>query len=173
MLSVSRLEASKRLDEVLKALSVLNSDTCDRVGRWTLDIAGAGPAREELEKLSHSLGVAEQVSFHGRVSDAELEAMYCNADVFVMPAVQGYGLPALEALQRGVPVVMHRDSGASEIFRKTNWVEIIDSCDELAPALKRLHARAGAADLTMDSLPHVPSDEGWAEEMSQVCGWIC
>ncbi len=172
ILSVSRLETSKRLDEVIKVLGGLNSDSDGENGSWFLDVAGAGPEREQLKALTCSLGVSEQVSFHGRVSDAELENLYRQAEIFVMPAVQGYGLPALEALHRGVPVVMHRDSGASEIFCATPWVEIIDCCDDLAPALKRLNARIGEGELTEGLFPAVPTDKGWAEEISRLCGWL-
>ena len=33
-----------------------------------------------------------------------------------MPAVQGYGIPAIESLQRGIPVLLHRESGVSDIL---------------------------------------------------------
>ena len=172
LLSVSRLEASKRLDVVIEALAKLNSGSRSDDEKWTLDVAGTGPIRRELEDMAQSLGLAEQVTFHGRVSDQELENLFRRAGVFVMPAVQGYGLPALEALHRGVPVVMHQDSGASEIFRGTSWVEIIDNCDDLAPALKRLNARIGEGALTEDSWPAVPTDDGWAEQICRECGWL-
>jgi glycosyltransferase involved in cell wall biosynthesis len=172
LLSVSRLESSKRLDVVIKALASLNSDTQNHDEKWTLDVAGTGPIQQELENMAESLGLADQVTFHGRVSDDELDDLFGQAGIFVMPAVQGYGLPALEALQRGVPVVMHRDSGASEIFEETPWVEIIRNSDELAPALKRILARFKNREMINEPRPHVPSDVDWAEEICRECGWL-
>jgi glycosyltransferase involved in cell wall biosynthesis len=172
LLSVSRLESSKRLDVVIKALASLNSDAQSHDEKWTLDVAGTGPIRQELENMAESLGLAAQVTFHGRVSDDVLDDLFGQAGVFVMPAVQGYGLPALEALQRRVPVVMHQDSGASEIFEKTPWVEIIKNSDELAPALRRILERIGTGEMTNEPRPHVPSDVDWAEQLCRECGWL-
>jgi glycosyltransferase involved in cell wall biosynthesis len=71
-----------------------------------------------------------------------------------MPAVQGYGLPALEALARGVPVVLHRESGVSEILRGTPWAEIIeDSSDELALAINTMVNRIRSEDLKKSRCP--------------------
>lgn len=174
ILSVSRLEKSKRLDTAIQALSELRkhetdaSLNCD----WVLDLAGAGPAEEELKNCANSFGVAEHVKFHGRVSDEELENLYRKASVFVMPAVQGYGLPALEALLRHVPVALHCDSGVSEILLDTPWAAVIRDCDELAPALRKLRTRMGEGELSKSTLPHVPTDEQWAEEICDACGWM-
>jgi glycosyltransferase involved in cell wall biosynthesis len=172
LLSVSRLESSKRLDVVIKALASLNSDTKSDDEKWTLDVAGTGPSQQELENMAESLGLADQVTFHGRVSDDELDELFSQAGIFVMPAVQGYGLPALEALQRGVPVVMHKDSGASEIFEETRWVKIIKNSEELAPASRRLLARFENGEMINEPRPHVPSDVDWAEQICRECGWL-
>ncbi len=171
LLSVSRLERSKRLDLAIRSLAELRvaeaSDT-----DWVLDIAGAGPAREELEALALSLGVERQVIFHGRVSDEELDKLFQQTGVFVMPAVQGYGLPALEALQRRMPVVLHRESGVSEILKDSPWVEIIGDGAELAPALRMLKDRLREGALGEGNLPAVPGDDQWAEEIAGACGWL-
>ena len=174
MLSVCRLECSKRLDVAIRALSELRGHTQGaRVqSEWVLDLAGAGPAEVELKRYAHSLGVAEHVRFLGRVSDEELDDLYRRASVFVMPAVQGYGLPALEALKRRVPVVIHRDSGVSEILRGSPWVEVIIECRELTPALRRLSVRIRDGELSEATLPNVPTDEQWAEQICRVCGWL-
>lgn len=172
ILSVSRLEESKRIDVAIDALSELLSDSSVRETDWQLEIAGAGPAREELQQFAKKRGVAENVQFLGRVSDEELEAAYARASVFVMPAVQGYGLPALEALCRHVPVVLHRDSGVSEILSDSPWTEVIDSNSALAPAINRLWERSQKNELTVRNLPAVPTDTQWATQIAKVCGWI-
>ena len=50
-------------------------------------------------------GVASDVRFLGWVSAAELDGLYAAADCFVFPSLyEGFGLPVLEAMARGVPV---------------------------------------------------------------------
>ena len=43
---------------------------------------------------------------------------------FLIPAVQGYGLPALEALYLNIPVVLNKSSRISEILKNNPWVQI-------------------------------------------------
>jgi len=59
-----------------------------------------------LTQLVASEGVNAQVVFTGRVGDDELACFYTGADLFVYPSLmEGFGLPLLEAMANGVPVV--------------------------------------------------------------------
>jgi glycosyltransferase involved in cell wall biosynthesis len=59
----------------------------------------------ELRDLAARLGVADDVRLLGWVSDADLEGLYALADAFAFPTLfEGFGLPVLEAMARGVPV---------------------------------------------------------------------
>lgn len=175
MLSVSRLEHNKRLDWALKVLAELESGSFKLGQRidWVLEIVGGGSQQEELKELATQLGLEERTSFRGHVSEVDLEEIYSRANLFLMPAVQGYGLPALEALARGIPVVMHRESGVSEIFRdETPWVELIDGDMEgLREGIKAMIQRLLTEDLSKYPLPDIPTDEDWASEVYRLCGW--
>src|SRR5208337_4286607 len=102
LLSVSRLEKNKRLDWVFEALAKLEasdvrlSSQCD----WILDVVGEGSQSVPLRELVRRLGIESRVVFHGKASDEALDGLFADAGLFVMPAIQGYGLPALEALAR-------------------------------------------------------------------------
>ena len=59
-----------------------------------------------LRALIDELGLREAARFAGRVAEADLPALYNAADVFVFPSLyEGFGLPILEALACGTPVV--------------------------------------------------------------------
>ena len=121
---------------------------------WCIDLVGEGSQRELLQKLAANRGIAESLVFHGKISDERVEKLFADARLFLMPAVQGYGLPALEALARGVPVVLHRESGVSEILRGTPWAEIIeDSSDELALAINTMVERIRSDELKKIPMP--------------------
>jgi glycosyltransferase involved in cell wall biosynthesis len=72
----------------------------------TLVLPGAPTEHEgELRALADRLGVADRVRFPAWVSGEELEALYAEATCFVLPSlIEGFGLPVLEAMARGVPV---------------------------------------------------------------------
>lgn len=174
LLSVSRLEKNKRLDWVFEALAMLEtsntplSTQCD----WLLDIVGDGSQAGALRDLARLVNIGSRVIFHGRVSDEALEAHYAGAALFLMPAMQGYGLPALEALSREVPVIMHRQSGVSEILGDSPWVAVIDQGrDALALAIRTMVSNILNGALEKQCIPRFPTDMEWAEEIATICGW--
>jgi glycosyltransferase involved in cell wall biosynthesis len=74
------------------------------------------PHERDLQGLAAELGVTDRVRFPGWLSDAELEGLYELADVFVLPSLEeGFGLPILEAMQRGVPVACSNVSSLPEV----------------------------------------------------------
>ena len=63
------------------------------------------PHEEELRALAAELGIAERVRFLDWVSSEDLEGLFAAAEAFVLPSlIEGFGLPIVEAMQRGVPV---------------------------------------------------------------------
>lgn len=175
LLSVSRLEKNKRLDWVFNALASLESADVPLGAQceWLLDVVGDGSQTESLRELAQKLGIGSKVIFHGRVSDEAVERLFSNASLFLLPAVQGYGLPALEALARAVPVVLHRESGVSEILGQSPWIERIEQGpDDLAAAIRTMIGNISSGEIAKYPLPRFPSDTEWAEEISRNCGWI-
>lgn len=66
--------------------------------------------------LIEELGLEERVHFLGFVSDRELVGLYNRAEVFVMPSLyEGFGMPALEAMACGCPVVTTRTGCSPEV----------------------------------------------------------
>ena len=175
MLSVSRLEANKRIDWILRALSTLekqNPALSEQID-WRLDIVGKGAEREGLQILSRDLGLESRVTFSGFVSDEELAILYDQAHLFLMPARQGYGIPALEALHSGIPVLLHRESGISDILLDTPWARVFEGCSEdLIPALEQTIHSLIAGNHLYTAPPNLPRQDAWAEEMARLCRWI-
>ncbi|HZZ37623.1 MAG TPA: glycosyltransferase, partial [Acidobacteriaceae bacterium] len=175
ILSVSRVEASKRIDWILKSLAGLERDAIPLSSRidWRLDVAGTGSQLQTLQSMAFDLGLACRVFFHGFVSDEEVQTLYRQAHLFLMPARQGYGIPAIEALQRGIPVLLHRESGVSDILLNTPWATVLTAGQEGMTACLRdainsvIQGRHRSA-----SLPHLPTEDEWAENVARLCAWI-
>jgi glycosyltransferase involved in cell wall biosynthesis len=76
--------------------------------RFEVWIVGEGPERARLERMIHSLGVADRVRLLGSAPKAKLASFMCTADVFVLPSVtnaETFGIAQLEAMAAGRPII--------------------------------------------------------------------
>jgi glycosyltransferase involved in cell wall biosynthesis len=104
VLSLGRLDAAKRVDMFLDALS--HAPGVKAV------IAGTGPDLDALKKQAQRLGIAKRVEFVGFVGDEEASRLYTNARaVYFAPVDEDYGYGAVEALQAARPVITTTDAG--------------------------------------------------------------
>jgi glycosyltransferase involved in cell wall biosynthesis len=77
---------------------------------------GFKSSHAQLRALIEALGLRRQVVFTGFVPDDELCCLYNGARVFVMPSLdEGFGLPALEAMACGTPVIVSSGNALEEI----------------------------------------------------------
>jgi len=174
MLSVCRIEENKRIDWMLRALARMETDSEPLSAKvdWRLDVAGRGSRLDAMKALAADLGIAERVRFHGYVGDAELQILYDEAHLFLMPAVQGYGIPAIEAMERGLHVLVHRESGVSDVLLETPWATVMEGGEEaMLQAVERAIQAVLRADYLDVARPSLPSEEQWAERVATLCGW--
>jgi alpha-1,3-rhamnosyl/mannosyltransferase len=74
------------------------------------------PRYPEVRRRVKELGLEESVRFLGDVAEADLPALYTSATVFVFPSLyEGFGLPVLEAMACGAPVVCSNTSSLPEV----------------------------------------------------------
>jgi glycosyltransferase involved in cell wall biosynthesis len=125
-----------------------------------------------LIAIAVRLGLAEQVVFHGFVSDAQLQALYTQSHVFLMPAKQGYGLPAIEALYQKMGVVVSDESGVVEILENTHWVVIArGGTAGFASAVREMLGRVAQPDFFNQPLPDLPMESSWAIKFIKRLEW--
>jgi glycosyltransferase involved in cell wall biosynthesis len=171
LFTVSRLQSSKRIDWILHALAEIRQNA-KQYPDWRLHIAGSGPDREALQSLSQTLGLADTVIFHGFVTDAQLAELYEKSHVFLMPAKQGYGLPAIEALYQKLGLVVSAESGVVELLENTNWVTIARGGKQgFTAAMKEMLIRVGKPEFFEQPLPVLPTEEVWAKKIIDYFRW--
>jgi glycosyltransferase involved in cell wall biosynthesis len=175
MLSVCRVDSNKRIDWIVRALAQLERATPSLSSRidWRLDLAGQGPLIAPLTALAASLGISRRIHVHGFVPDDELQRLYDQAHLFLMPAVQGYGIPAIESIARGIPALLHRDSGVSDILLDTPWATVFTGGEQDMPV-----ALSSAIESVLKARhhpvppPHLPTEDDWAAEVAHLCHWL-
>jgi glycosyltransferase involved in cell wall biosynthesis len=135
VLSLSAKRPHKNLLALIGALARLPASE-----RPVLVLPGYPTAHEQdLRARASELGVDGDVRFPAWVSAAELETLWALADAFVFPSLyEGFGLPILEAMDRGVPVACSIASSLPEVAGDAAL--LFDPADEQAitVALKRL-----------------------------------
>jgi glycosyltransferase involved in cell wall biosynthesis len=173
--SVCRIEANKRLDWIIRSLAELEHAETPLSSRidWRFDLAGSGSLISSLREMALGLGIGHRIHFQGFVSDNALERLFSEAHLFLMPAVQGYGIPAIEAMQRGIPVLLHRESGVSDILLETPWATVLTGHEQhMTEALR------SAIDGVLQGRHHdvkqppLPTEDEWAEKVARLCGWL-
>lgn len=137
ILSVGTLEPRKNLPTLLQAYSTLS------VGiraKYPLLLVGAtGWLMEKLDDQIGRLGIRENVIKAGYVPEKELPALYSGALMFVYPSLyEGFGLPPLEAMASGAPVIASDVSSIPEVVGDASIRIDPQDPDSLASAMTRL-----------------------------------
>jgi glycosyltransferase involved in cell wall biosynthesis len=143
LLSLSAKRPHKNLLALLGAFARLPA-----AGRPVLVLPGYPTDHErELRERARALRIEDEVLFPAWISPAELEGLWALADAFVFPSLyEGFGLPVLEAMARGVPVACSNASSLPEVAGEAAL--LFDPRDEaaIAGALQRLLSDRPLAD---------------------------
>ena len=90
-------------------------------------VAGKGELLPLLINMAVNMGISKNVRFLGYVSDADQKKIYKLADVYVMPSTsEPFGITVLEAMSSGVPVIVSKTSGVSEVIKSAIRVDFWD-----------------------------------------------
>lgn len=135
VLSVSAKRPHKNLMRLLGALALISAER-----RPLLVLPGYSTAHElDLRRRASELGIAGDVRLLGWVDSAQLEGLYAAAACFVFPSLlEGFGLPVLEAMARGVPVACSGRGALGEVAGDAALRFDPESEPEIAAAIERL-----------------------------------
>jgi glycosyltransferase involved in cell wall biosynthesis len=133
VLCVAQKRPYKNLHRLVRALPSLEADVI-------LVLAGAPtPYEQELRALADELGVIQRVRFPAWLSEAQLEGCYALCSLFVLPSlIEGFGLPVLEAMLRGVPVACSSTSSLPEVVGDAALTFDPGRQEEIDAAIRRL-----------------------------------
>ena len=137
ILYVGTLKPHKNIPTLIRAFALLRGR---KEVEQQLLIVGDDPRwKQGLVSLCSQLGIAEYVSFFPHVAQAILPQVYAGADLMAMPSfIEGFGLPVLEAMACGTPVVCSRAASLPEVAGNAAEYFEPTSVDDLAAALERV-----------------------------------
>jgi glycosyltransferase involved in cell wall biosynthesis len=156
VLFVGRLTLQKGPDYFLHAAKRI----LDYAPKTVFAIAGSGDMERQTMELAASLGISRNVLFLGFLRGEALSSVYKAADIFVMPSVsEPFGITPLESLLHDTPVVLSKQSGASEVILhalKTDFWDTEDMADKILsvikyPSLKGEMARNGHKEVSLQT----------------------
>lgn len=145
ILAVGNLQPRKNLYRLILAYARLL-----RNGTYRGDLVVVGKSKwqeSSLFQTARNLGLDQRIKFTGYVTDEDLVAIYNGADVFVYPSLyEGFGLPPLEAMACGCPVVASDGSSLPEVVGDAGLLTRPTSDDAIAWVISRLVIESGLRD---------------------------
>ncbi len=133
ILHVGAIQKRKNLVRLVRAFDAVSAD-------WRLVLAGSNGygAGNVLEAIKHSKSTG-RIIVTGYVTPEDLATWYSRAMLFAFPSLdEGFGMPVLEAMAAGIPVIASRTSAVGEVAGTAALLIDPRSEDELAEGLQRL-----------------------------------
>lgn len=111
VLYVGNIYPHKDVPTLVKSIKQLNGEILGVI------VCARSIFKVRLEKIIKSLGADKFIKFYEKISDKELGGLYAGSLAFVTPSlIEGFGLPGLEAMAMGTPVIAANTSCLPEIY---------------------------------------------------------
>jgi len=128
-----------RIIQAYHAARVRFERPCQLVLAGSLNLVGQHPLYPDPRPLICRLGLEDQVVITGRISEEEKPLLYSGAVAFVFPSLyEGFGIPVLEAMACGTPVLTSNSSSLPEVAGDAALLVDPNSIEEMADAMARL-----------------------------------
>lgn len=136
LLYVGTLEPRKNIDGLLRAFAAVAED----VPHTLVLVGGIGWNMEGLDERIAALGMGDRIRRMGYLPQrSHLPAFYAAADAFFFPSFyEGFGLPVLEAMTCGCPVITSRNSSLPEVGGEAARYVDPDDVDDMATVLRKV-----------------------------------
>jgi glycosyltransferase involved in cell wall biosynthesis len=133
ILHVGAIQRRKNIGRLVSAFEQLDGD-------WRLVLAGSSGygAQEIIDQIATS-PARSRIELKGFVTESQLSELYATASIFAFPSFdEGFGMPVLEAMASGIPVVCSNRSALPEVAGDAAVAVDAERTDEMVQALKRL-----------------------------------
>ena len=138
LLYVGTLQPRKNLARLIDAFALVANHP-DLVGVQMVIAGGRGWLSEDVGRRAAECGLATRIHFSGYLPDADLSALLSGALAFVFPSLyEGFGMPVLEAMACGTPVLTSTTSSLPEVAGDAALLVNPANTEEIAAGIVRL-----------------------------------
>jgi len=135
LLFIGTIEPRKNIVRIIESFASI----ADRVPHHLVIAGRKGWKYHDVFRSVDRLQLRSRVHFAGRIDESDVAALYSLADIFVWPSLyEGFGLPVLEAMACGAPVVTSDCSSLPEVVGNAALTVDPFSTDDIAKAIMRL-----------------------------------
>src|SRR3989344_4775431 len=164
VLFLGRLTVQKNPEQFLHVAQRVHASSPD----VQFVMAGDGPAFTNLIDRACAMGLENCMVFTGKITTPEVQCLFQKASCFVMPSFsEPFGLVALEAIAHGVPVIISKQSGASEVIRHGFAVDFWDA-DKMADCILTILRDGSLAGQLRSEAPHAIRNLTWKTQAGQI-----
>lgn len=133
-------------------------------------IAGSGDLLPKMIDLAADLNIGKNILFYGFYTREEANRLFSSADVFVMPSVsEPFGIVPLEAVAKGTPTIISKQSGISEVLDNTFKVDFWD-VEEIAHKIITLLRYKPLNDHMRESAHYELEKFSWNKPVEKIVG---
>lgn len=124
LLTVAGEAPSKNLASLIRAFAAFRQAAGNAANECTLRVVGIKPAyQRHFQRIAAAAGVGSWVAFEPFLDEPTLRRLYREAWLFVMPSLyEGFGIPLLEAMASGTPVVCSNTTSLPEVVGDAGWL---------------------------------------------------
>ena len=140
ILSLSTLEPRKNITQTIRCFVRLVEQ--EKIDNLSLVLVGSKgwDYGSIFEEIAASLKIRDRIIVTGYAADEDLAPLYSGAMMFVYPSYyEGFGLPPLEAMQCGVPVITSNTSSLPEVVGEAGIMVDPQDADELCQAMLKIY----------------------------------
>lgn len=168
LLCVARPDPHKNFRGLIEAYAALPAEL-----RAKHSLVLAGPEDERyspgLQRLVQERGLGEHVIFTGAVQSEDLANLYAHARLFVFPSLyEGFGLPVLEAMVQGIPVITSQVSSMPEVAGEAAVLIDPEQTTDITAAMIRLLEDAELSQKLSKSGKHRAAQFSWQESAREL-----
>lgn len=168
--SIKPLESLYNIDVLIKAFARLHPAHSN----LRLLLIGEGTEQDHLKTLCKDLGVAESVTFTGRVPFSEISRYYNMLDVLVnISEYESFGVSVIEAMACGKPVIVSNVGGLKEVVKddsvgiKVNAGDVAGTADAIQ---KLISDKEFYKTIAVNARQHVTEKYNWQDNLKQMIG---
>ena len=140
ILFVGTIQPRKNIQGLIEAFEILkNNSQLPTLDFQLIIVGGKGWLWKKVFEKAEKSKYKDDIIFTGQISSKKLLKFYQNAEVFVLPSFyEGFGLPILEAMANGVPIIAGNNSSMKEIINGAGILINSYKPEEIAEAIKKI-----------------------------------